>query len=163
MPIKDIVDSVTVLEAASPSPAGFGIPIEGVFLTAPQIIAWDAFTADLIVEVAQDTWQSVMASLAFADGDPLYEWLQSAFSQVLVPQKILIGREAVKVAQVLDFSLSAGVLPDGDYTITIASAADPNTSEDFTHTAAGGAETGTGIRDALVALFPERSQSLPRP
>jgi len=151
MPASDIVNSITVIEAASPSPSGFGTPVVGVTLTGPQDALWvGIYGAALIVEVAQDTWQSVLASIGFADGDPLWEWLQSAFSQDRVPPKILIGKEAAKVAQVLDFSLTAGALPDGNYTITISSQGNPNVSEDFTHPASG--ETGAQIRDALVGL-----------
>ena len=152
MPLSpDIIDSVTVIEAASPRIPGKDVPIIAVQLTGPQITAWDAAFpgGELIASVTQGTWQAVLTSLGFVDGDPLWEELQTGFGiQAAVPAIVLIGREAVPVAQITVFDLGvAGAAVDGDYTITLASAGE---TTDFTHTASG--ETRAQVVTALIAL-----------
>lgn len=148
MPLSDIVLSTTIIEAASPTLPGFGVPIIGVQLTGPQITAWDAAFpgGELIASVTQSTWQAVLTSLGFVDGDPLWEELETGFSADVVPEIVLIGREAVPVAQVTNFLLDggAGVAADGNYTITI-------NGTDFTHGASG--ETRAQVIAALEILI----------
>jgi hypothetical protein len=151
MPLSpDIVDSVTIITAASPQLPGDN-PIIGVQLTGPQATAWDAsiYAGELIVSVTQSTWQAVLALLGFVDGDPLYEELETGFAADEVPEIVLIGREAVPVPQVVNFDLGdAGAAADGNYTITLASAGE---TTDFTHAAA--AETRAQVVTALIALI----------
>lgn len=125
MPLSpDIVDSVTVITSASPTLPGFGVPIIGVQLTAPQIAAWDAaFPAgELIASVTQGTWPAVLTTLGFVDGDSLWEELETGFAiEDDVPEIVLIGREAVPVAQETNFDLGdAGAAPDGLYRLTLS-------------------------------------------
>lgn len=147
MPLSpDIVNSVTIIEQASPALPGFGIPIIGVLLNAGQITAWDAtLGSQLILQTAQDTFKTDLASVGFVDGDPLFEELEIGFATDIVPPIVLIGREAVPVAQVVNFDLGdAGSAQDGLNRITLAGTAfDKNASS----------ETKAQVVTALIALI----------
>jgi len=153
MPASDIASSTTIIEAASPSAPGFGVPIIAVELTAPQDALWGV---DLIRETTQSTWVADLTALGFVDGDPLYEELQTGFSQDVVPPLVLIGKRATAVAQVTNFDLGApGAALDGDYTITIESSG-VNSPETFTY--ASVAQTRAAIITALIGLIDAGAQ-----
>ena len=153
MPLTpDIIDSVTIISAARPQLPGFGIPIIGVQLAGAQITNWDAiYGSQLIVPVTQGTWQAILSGLGFVDGDALYEELETGFQADEVPELVLIGREAVPVAQVTNFLLDggAGAAADGNYTITI-------NSTDFTYAASG--ETRAQVIAELEILIDAGSE-----
>ena len=144
MPASDIASSTTIIEAASPSAPGFGVPIIAVELTAPQDALWGV---DLIRETTQSTWVADLTALGFVDGDPLYEELQTGFSQDVVPPLVLIGKRATAVAQVTNFDLGdPDVAPVGTYTITIATV---NGTESIS-TILGAPSTRTAVVAALI-------------
>ncbi len=118
MPSTDIVKSTTIIEAASPTAPGYGIPIIGVTLTAPQDALWGS---SLVKQTAQDTWQDDLTALGFVDGDPLWEELAKGFQADVVPEYVLMGKRSAGVAQVTNFLIDggAGAATDGNYTITI--------------------------------------------
>lgn len=117
MPASDIASSTTVIVAASPSAPGFGVPIIGLALTAPQDALWGA---NLIRETTQETWPADLTAVGFVDGDPLWEELEIGFAQDVVPPLILLGKRATAVAQVTNFDLGdAGAAPAGTYRITL--------------------------------------------
>lgn len=117
MPASDIAKSTTIIQAAAPSAPGFGVPIIGLVLTAPQDALWGG---NLINQTAQDTWQEDLTGWGFVDGDPLWEELEIGFAQGVVPEKVLLGKRATAVAQITNFDLgSAGAAPAGTYTITL--------------------------------------------
>jgi hypothetical protein len=117
MPASDIASSNTIIESASPSAPGFGVPIIGLLLTAPQDALWGA---NLIQETTQSTWPADLTALGFSDGDPVWEELQIGFAQDVVPPKVLLGKRATPVAQVTNFDLGdAGAAADGLYRLTL--------------------------------------------
>jgi hypothetical protein len=120
--IQTIVPTTVNIAPAAQAAAPLDIEILGATLTGPQETAWtNEYGANLIVEVARDSWADVMDSLGITDGEGVYEYLQLTFSQPTHPRLVQLGRRATPVAQQTDFLLvgGAGAAADGLYRITL--------------------------------------------
>lgn len=133
---SDVLSNQLLLDTPLLITAGFGVPmIVGACSMPERIRVYEGPTAaaDAAADAAAGDITSGLAA-----------YVESAMSQLLVPEKIYVGRREPNVAQV--YTITIGGASDGDYVGTIG-------VTDYTFTASGNtdAEIATGLASLIDA------------
>ncbi len=99
--------------------AGFGVPLLGVILTAPQETSWDTIygAAVDVIEVTPADYVAQLEALGVTSAEDFRVALDDMFAQSRKPALVLIGRRATAVAQISNADIVGTT--DGTFTITI--------------------------------------------
>lgn len=144
MPATDVVNVTALLAPPPIGVAGFATPLIAATLTSDQLTAWNTATSSARTHVVTpSTWQDFMETLEVTSTERLYIMLRRLFGQDLRPSRVMIGRRATPVAQVVTVSIDA-TPADGTYIVTI-------NGEAFTFTASS--NTQTEVANGLRALI----------
>lgn len=140
MSLNRIALIIVSLAAPPLALASFSVPLVAAVLTAPQVTA---FGADRTAEVTPDNWQTTLDGWGVVAGEDLYESLETLFSQVIKPERAIVGRRLTAVAQISTATVDA-TPTDGTYAITI---------DGITVSFVAVAQTQAQVRDGLIAAI----------